>query len=284
MFSKSPKLWIVATPIGNLGDVSFRVKEVLSKVDVILAEDTRKAGIFCSLIGIEKKKFLSLFDQNEDKRIHDVVRLLKEGKEIAIISNAGTPIISDPGYKVVKTCREMGFEISVVPGPCAPIAALVLSGFPPIPFTFLGFLPRSKGDKKKLFLKFKDTQSTLIFFERKSRLVDSIKYLFETLGEREVCIARELTKKHEEVIFINSVNELEKISHLKGELTIVVSPLKNKNKDKKPSINEVKEIILENIKKRKTTKEIIKELMEITSGWTQKELYKIVLELKDKEI
>ncbi len=278
MSLKSPKLWIVATPIGNLGDISFRAKEVLSKVDVILAEDTRKAGIFCSLIGIEKKKFLSLFDQNEDKRIHDVIKLLEEGKEVAIISNAGTPVISDPGYKVVKACREKGFEISVVPGPCAPIAALVLSGFPPIPFSFLGFLPRSKGDKKKLFLRFKDTKSTLIFFERKSRIVDSIKCLFEVLGERKVCIARELTKKHEEVIFIDSTDEIEKISHLKGELTVVVSPMKND--EKKPSIEEIKEIILEKINEHKTTKEIIKELMEITSGWSQKELYKMVLELK----
>ncbi len=278
MCLKSPKLWIVATPIGNLGDVSTRAKEILSQADVILAEDTRKAGVFCSLLGIEKKRFLSLFEHNEEKRIKQVIEFLEQNYNIALISNAGTPIISDPGYKIVKACREKGFDISVIPGPAAPIAALVISGFPPIPFTFLGFLPRKQGAQKELFLQFKNTKTTLIFFERKSRLKKSLEVVFEVLGEREICIAREITKKHEEVIFIRSRKELNSLSDIKGEITVVVSP---ETFNKTPE-DEVENMLKEGIKQNIKIKELIEAVSRQISGWNHKELYKLCVSLKKK--
>ena len=148
----SPRLWVVAGTLGNPGDFSPRARQALQGADLILAEDTRRAGLFFQRHEVVPRGSLrSFFEHNEQERIPFVLKVLEQGRDVALISDAGTPLIGDPGYRLVRACREAGFSVSPVPGPCAPVAALCASGLPPSPFTFLGFLPRQAGDKKRLF-------------------------------------------------------------------------------------------------------------------------------------
>ena len=193
-------LWVVATPLGNLGDLSPRAGEVLELADVVLAEDTRRTGLLFARVGLPKPRLMSLHEHNEQARIDTVLGLLHQGLRVAVVSDAGTPLIADPGYKVVRAVRTAGFPVVPVPGPAAPITALMACGLPPYPFTFLGFLPRKPGDIRKILTPFADLGMTLVFFERKSRVAVSLAVAFEVLGGREFCLARELTKEHEEFI------------------------------------------------------------------------------------
>jgi 16S rRNA (cytidine1402-2'-O)-methyltransferase len=145
----SARLWVVATPLGNPGDLSPRAREVLAAADLLLAEDTRRAGLLFQRLGIRSKGFLSLFEHNEEARIGTVLAALERGESVALFSDAGTPLLSDPGFRLVRACREAGFAVSPVPGPSAPAAALSASGLPPQPFVFLGFLPRKDGDIRR---------------------------------------------------------------------------------------------------------------------------------------
>lgn len=228
MSLNSTKLWIVATPLGNPGDLSIRAKSVLESVDIVLAEDTRRAGLLCQHCNIVVKKFLSFHDHNEEKKLKHLLTMLSSGKTLALISDAGMPIISDPGYCLVNACRKASIPVSVVPGPSAPITALVGSGIIPYPFTFLGFLPRGIIEQEKIFSSFIMLSHTLVFFERKNRLINTLKNAYTVLGNREVCIARELTKVHEEFLFF-TLGEKITFKNLLGELTVIISPPKEKH-------------------------------------------------------
>lgn len=277
----SPTLWVVATPIGNLGDLSKRAKEILTKVDIVLAEDTRQAGLLLQLTRIQGKRFLSLYEHNEPSRTQTVLSLLRQGKNIALISNAGTPLISDPGYQLIKACQEAGYKVSPVPGPCAPITALMVSGLPPNPFTFLGFLPRKPGEKKRLLAQFVNLKTTLIFFERKSRIVDTLKQAHEVLGSREMCLARELTKQYEEILQCDLSDWQNLPKKWKGEFTVLIGPPKKQKRVS--SQQEVKEIILEEMKKEGRPKQIIQRTLDRIIGWKHKELYEIYLQLQEQK-
>ena len=200
MSLKSPKLWVVATPLGNPGDLSPRAREVLEGADTVLAEDTRRAGLLCQRCGVKAKRFMSFHDHNEESKLDEVLGLLDEGRTLALISDAGLPLVADPGYRLVRACRAAGIPVSVVPGPSAPVTALAGSGIAPQPFAFLGFLPRSRSDQEKTLAPFANLALTLIFFERKDRLGETLSAAHAVLGPRELCIARELTKTHEEYI------------------------------------------------------------------------------------
>jgi 16S rRNA (cytidine1402-2'-O)-methyltransferase len=190
----------------------------------VLAEDTRRAGLVCRRCGIEVRRFVSFHEHNEEKRASELVLCLREGARLALISDAGMPIVADPGYRLVRLCREAGIPVSVIPGPSAPITALAGSGVAPLPFTFLGFLPRDAAGRKKLFSVFARTPGSLVFFERKDRLGASLADAYALLGQRELCIARELTKTHEEFI-VTWLSDYEKASSgLLGELTVVLGP------------------------------------------------------------
>ena len=144
-------LYIIATPIGNLGDITLRALETLEKVEYLLCEDTRNAGILLSNLGIKNKpKLMSFYDEVEDQKIPEVISLLKEGKEVGLVTDAGTPIISDPGWKLIRKCRNLGIPYTSLPGACAAINALVLSGVPSGRFMFLGFLPKKDGERLKI--------------------------------------------------------------------------------------------------------------------------------------
>jgi len=217
---------VVATPIGNDADLSPRARDVLARADAVLAEDTRRAGLFFQRLGIlrARKGFLSLHEHNETGRIPQVLELLAQGQAVALISDAGTPVLADPGFRLVRTCREAGLRVVPVPGPSAPAVALSACGLPPAPYTFLGFLPRQKGQAKKLLARHRATGATLVFFERKDRLAATLSLAAEVLGDREFALCRELTKVYEEFI-LGRLGRLQDVSlDLLGEITVVVGP------------------------------------------------------------
>ncbi len=217
-------LYIVATPIGNLGDISLRALETLRAVDVIASEDTRKTGIMLKHFEISKPQ-VSFFEQNEQKHLPKLIGMLKEGRDVALVSNAGTPGVSDPGFTLVRAALEQGIEVTAVPGPSALIMALVLSGLPVHAFTFRGFPPRKSGARQRFLAVDKDSPHTLIFYESPYRLVDFLKDALVVYGDRPAAAANDLTKKFEAVTR-GLLSEL--IAHfgaeekLLGEYTVVI--------------------------------------------------------------
>ncbi len=194
-----PTLYIVPTPIGNLGDITQRALDVLSSVDVIAAEDTRHTGKLLSHFNIQTKTF-ALHDHNEQQKAQVLVEKLLSGESIALVSDAGTPLISDPGYHLVSQCRQAGVKVVPLPGACAVITALSASGLPSDRFSFEGFLPaKSKGRKDK-FMEIAKVERTCIFYESPHRITESLQDMLSVLGpEREVVLARELTKTYETI-------------------------------------------------------------------------------------
>ena len=185
MSLSSGRLWVVATPLGNPGDLSPRARETLAAVDGVLAEDTRRAGLLLSRCGVSAAAFTSFHEHNEEARLPQALGWLKEGKQLALVSDAGTPLLSDPGYRLVRACREAGIRVSPLPGPSAPAAALSASGLPPYPFVFLGFPPRKQSEREAFFLPYARLSATVVFFERKDRLAATLETLFRLFGPRE---------------------------------------------------------------------------------------------------
>lgn len=281
MSSRSPTLWVVATPIGNRGDLSERCRATLEAADVILAEDTRQAGLLCQGLGLQNKRFVSLFEHNEAARIEQAVSLLEQGQSLALISNAGSPVISDPGYQLVRACLQSGYTVSPIPGPSAPMAALMVSGLPPIPYTFLGFLPRKAGEKRRLLDSFGRLATTLIFFERKSRLSESLGLAHERLGPRQACLARELTKRYEELIHFR-LGEWDRLPEsFKGEFTILIGP--EDKQARRTSDQEVQALLRQRLGQGDSAREAARRVQSETRGWSSKELYSLFLDLKQEQ-
>lgn len=267
-------LWIVATPLGNLGDLSPRARETLARVDGILAEDTRRAGLLLSRCGIEPPAFTSLHDHNETDRLDTVLAWLGEGKQLALVSDAGTPLLSDPGFKLVRACREAGITVSPVPGPAAPLAALSACGLPPQPFVFLGFPPRKESERLAFFAPYASLPATLVFFERKDRLRSSLAAARRMLGPREGCIARELTKTHEEFIPF-SLDNLDCVpAELLGEMTVVLGPPTGNFRTDNA---EVDRVIASEKERGGKPRELARRVQSRVGGWTAKELYLRIL-------
>jgi len=194
----SAGLYIIATPIGNIEDISLRALDILKKADLIACEDTRVSGKLTSYFDIPTKK-LPYHDHNADEMRPKLISMLKEGRRIALISDAGMPLISDPGYKLVAECAAQDIPMTCVPGPSASLTALVLSGLPTDKFMFAGFLPPKSAARRAALAEIKTVPATLIFYETGPRLADSLADMLDILGERNAAIARELTKKFEEV-------------------------------------------------------------------------------------
>lgn len=221
-------LSVVSTPIGNLGDCSARMREVLTRCDAIVCEDTRVTGHLLSLIGLEKKPLISMHGYSDDSRLEHIAQLLTDGKHVALVSDAGTPGISDPGYAVVSRARSLGTHIEAIPGPAAFLVALSASGLPVDAFTYLGFLPLKKG-RKTLIASIADMPHTVVFYESVHRVQRTLLELHGALqaqSDRTIVVARELTKLHEEVR-CSPVRDLPALAAsltLKGEFVIVVGP------------------------------------------------------------
>ena len=214
-------LYVIGGPIGNLEDITLRALKVLRSLDVLLCEDTRRTRIILDKYGI-KVKTLSYNEHNEIKRIPEVMELLEAGHKVGIMSDAGTPCISDPGYRLVREARKRGFKVSPVPGPSAVVAALSVSGLPTDSFAFEGFLPRKKEKRRKKLQELAEERRTVVIYESVHRIERLLEELQEIFGDREVCLARELTKLHEEVLFGKLSEVREKLKTVKGEFVITI--------------------------------------------------------------
>jgi 16S rRNA (cytidine1402-2'-O)-methyltransferase len=217
-------LYIVSTPIGNLEDITVRGLRILREVDLIAAEDTRRSGMLLQHFGIQKP-LTSFFQGNEQKKKDFVLSRLEEGKNVALVSDGGTPGISDPGYPLIRAAIEKGIPVIAIPGPCAAIVSLSVSGLPTDAFRFRGFLPRKSTKRREVLREWIEACETLVFYESPHRIGETLQDILDILGDRQMALGRELTKVHEEVLrgrVSDLLNELAK-RKLKGEMTLVIS-------------------------------------------------------------
>lgn len=225
MFQKSydgsPNVYLIPTPIGNLEDITLRAINILKEVDVIFSEDTRVTSLLLTHLGI-KKKLISSHEYNETENQNKFLSLLSEQKNIGIVTDRGTPIISDPGYELVKIAIKNGYNVVGLPGPTALIPALITSGLSPSPFLFYGFLNSRKSKRLKELEELKQEKATLIFYESPHRLKQMLVDVENVLGDRKISISREISKKYEEVIRGKISEILENFDNIKGEFVIVV--------------------------------------------------------------
>jgi 16S rRNA (cytidine1402-2'-O)-methyltransferase len=216
-------LYLVGTPIGNLGDLSERARSTLRAVDVVAAEDTRRTGLLLRSAGVDAR-LVSMFEGNEERRAAELVRRLERGADVAVVTDGGMPAISDPGYRVVRLAIDRGIEVRVVPGPSAATAALVLSGLPTDRFAFEGFLPRRRGERAARLRVLRDEPRTIVLFESPRRVATLLREVVSILGDRDVALCRELTKLHEEVRRGAAMEVLETLGDdpVRGEVVLVV--------------------------------------------------------------
>jgi 16S rRNA (cytidine1402-2'-O)-methyltransferase len=216
-------LWLVATPIGNLGDLSARAREVLGDVDLVACEDTRRTGRLLSGLRI-KVPLISFFEGNEGQRVPELLRHLEDGEDVALVSDGGMPAVSDPGFRLVNACVEAGVDVRVVPGPSAVIAALVVSGLPTDRFVFEGFLPKKPGERRRRLESLRHEPRTIVVFESPLRVQTLLRDVLVAIGDREIAVARELTKMHEEVVRGRVSHVLSRLgdAELKGEVVVVI--------------------------------------------------------------
>ncbi|MBR5370248.1 MAG: 16S rRNA (cytidine(1402)-2'-O)-methyltransferase [Bacilli bacterium] len=220
-YNDTPSLYLIPTPIGNLDDITVRSLNTLKTVDVILCEDTRDTGLLLSHYDI-KKKLVSCHEYNEDKIIDNVVSMLKEGLNVGLVTDQGTPIISDPGYIVSRGVIEAGYNVISLPGATAFVPALTSSGIEPSPFLFYGFLNSKSSKQKTELTALKSLKYTIIFYESVHRMKETLKNMLEVLGDRKIAVCRELSKIHEEIVRDNISNIIPLVDSMKGEFVIVV--------------------------------------------------------------
>lgn len=248
-------LYIVATPIGNLGDISSRALDILTQVDMIACEDTRHTQKLLSNFSI-KNKTLSLHDHNERQRQDYITTLLAEGKSIAMVSDAGTPLISDPGFHIVKHLRSLNFSIVPIPGPCALITALCASGLPTDRFTFEGFLPSKSGARKTTLANLANEERTMVFYDAPRRAIDTVEDIVDVLGaERQIVLARELTKTFETIHNDTAGNLLTWLqgdpNQLKGEMVLIIEGKKIDPQAISPQIIDTLKLLLKELPPKK---------------------------------
>ncbi len=271
----SAGLYVVATPIGHLGDITLRALAVLANVDAIACEDTKHSGILLRAFGIDKPTF-SYHDHNADARRPEILRRIAEGQAVALISDAGMPAIADPGFKLVRDCRDAGYHVTVIPGANAAVTALASSGLPTDQFTFAGFLPPKSAARKKSLIAFKQSAATLIFYESPQRLAESLADMAGILGtDRPTAVARELTKIYEEMR-CGTLGELAThyaANEAKGEIVILVG----KSEDAGAEKIDIDALLSERLK-HLSVRDAVAEVADMT-GSSKKEVYARALEL-----
>ena len=220
-FNDTNSLYLIPTPIGNLEDITIRSLNILKKVDVVLCEDTRDTGVLLKNYDI-KKKLISCHEFNEKKIIDNVLNMLKNGKNIGLVTDQGTPIISDPGYIISRAVIDAGFNVVSLPGATAFVPALTSSGIEPSPFLFYGFLNPKKNKQIQELKSLSHLKYTLIFYESVHRLKETLRNMLDVLGNRRIALCRELSKIHEEICRDNISNILSLVDDMKGEFVIIV--------------------------------------------------------------
>lgn len=277
-------LYIVGTPIGNLDDITVRAINTLKSVDVILAEDTRQTLKLLNHFDISKH-MISYHRHNEDEKISKVVEFLDNNKNLALVSDAGMPVISDPGQNLIKYLVEHKYNIEVIPGVTALVTALVKSGLDSTRFTFEGFLSVNKKQRKERLKSLSNETRTMIFYEAPHKIIYTLKDMLEYFGNRKICIARELTKLHEEFRYTSieeSIKEIEK-NGIKGEIVLLIEgmcedDLKQKEQENLLKLNSV-ELVREYIKNGDTKKDAIKKVARL-KGVNKDAVYKECIDIK----
>lgn len=234
-YDGSPTLYLVPTPIGNMDDITIRAINTLKNVEAIFSEDTRVTGILLKYFDI-KKKLISNYEYNESKNLDLAIKYLEEGKDIALVSDAGSPIISDPGFEMAKYVISKGYNVVALPGATAFVPALSTSSINPMPFLFYGFLNSKESKRKKELLELKDIKYTIIFYEASHRILETIDNIREIMGDRHISISREISKKYEQVYRGTCSEVLDMLQELKGEFVIVVQYQKSESVDNTLSI------------------------------------------------
>lgn len=273
-----PGLYLVATPIGNLRDMSFRGLDTLSAASLVVCEDTRVSGKLLAYFGISKP-LLPYNDHNAERQRGPILKKIRDGEAVAFINDAGSPLVSDPGYKLVRECIESGLSVTAIPGAASPIAALQLSGLPSDQFCFTGFLPPKSTARRKALEAWKSVDATLIAFETAPRLADALGDIRAVLGEREVAVAREITKLHEETRR-GKVSELiefyEKNGAPKGEIVLVIGtapPAALSEDEIKARLHK----LLKTMSKAEAAASVAAD-----TGWPRKKVYDLALEIAKK--
>lgn len=275
------RLYIVATPIGNLGDISQRARDVLNSADIIAAEDTRVTKKLFSLLGLSlQKKFIVYEDHSENDKFQEIIDFINQGKVVALVSDAGSPLISDPGYKLVRECRKQNIKISVIPGACAVVCALQLSGLPTNRFMFAGFVPNKEKARIDLFSELKAINTTLVLYETANKIEKTLSALEKIMPNREIAIVREITKMYEECLSGTASVLISRIKEnpLKGELVLVIEP---------PHEVDNTDIDLAEIIQAELKNHSLKEAVKIISdkyNLKRNDVYEKALEIKNKNL
>ncbi len=276
----SGTLYVVATPIGNLEDMTFRAVRILQEVALIAAEDTRHSRKLLDHYAI-KTALISYHEHNEEQRSAQLLERLQAGESLALISDAGTPCIADPGYRLVSRCREAGLSVAAVPGPSALVAALSISGLPTDAFRFIGFLPAKSHGRRKLLEQFNDEQQTIAFYEGPHRLLACLQDIVDVCGaERQLSVARELTKRHEELF---SGTAAEAVAYyaagkVRGELVLLLGPAA----PRKPQGTVKEELARLHADSDLSWKQVVKQVAK-DFGLPGSDVYKESLGLREKE-
>ena len=269
-------LYVVGTPIGNLEDITLRALRILKEVSLVAAEDTRSAGFLLSHYDIHVP-ITSLFEHNEMQKLDQILAQLASG-DVALISEAGMPGLSDPGYRLIKAAIEAGVEVVPIPGPSALTAALVVSGLPTDSVVYLGFLPRKRSARRQLLAQARDQRRTLVAFESPHRLVESLSDIQEVLGERPVAVARELTKLYEQVVrgTVREVLQHFEAEPPRGEITLVIGglPADEAAWTEDRVRDSLRSLLAQNITKSEAARLVSRE-----AGWPRRKVYRIALEL-----
>ena len=271
------KLYIVGTPIGNLGDFSPRAVETLSNCDFIAAEDTRVTVKLLNHFGI-KKNMVSYFEHNRRERGEMIVSRILAGESCALVTDAGMPAISDPGEDLVKLCHDNGIKVESVPGPCAFTTALALSGMPSGRFTFEGFLSVNKPSRREHLDSLKNETRTMLFYEAPHKLGATLKDMYSTFGDRDIAIVREITKIHEQVIktTLSKSVELYADGSLKGEIVLVIRGAELAETEEKLTIEDAVDLARKSVENGLSVSEAAKQAAKI-SGFKKGDIYKMLI-------
>jgi 16S rRNA (cytidine1402-2'-O)-methyltransferase len=273
-----PGLYVIPTPIGNLGDITLRALDVLTRVDLIFAEDTRSSGLLLSRYGI-KKPMKSFHDHNEDEKIHDVIAAMQKNMRVGLVADAGMPLIADPGFRLMRLCRDQKIAVTVLPGANAALTALAGSGLPTDAFSFHGFLPSSRGKRQSLLQDLSTRAETLIFYEAPHRLLACLEDITHVAPARPVVIARELTKLYEES---RAGTAAELLSHYKnhpakGEIVILLGGTSfEESKLDEDDLDAVLRTAMQKLSLRDAVALVAK-----TTSWPKKTIYAAALRLSD---
>ena len=271
--NEMPTLYLVPTPIGNLNEMNPRAIEILNKVDVIACEDTRTSGSLLKHFDIHNR-LIAYHNFNEESSANGILELLRDGKNIALISDAGYPLINDPGQKIVTLAASEGFNVVPVSGPSAFLNALVASGLVAQPFIFIGFLPQSHSDRVKKLKEYENYPMTMIFYEAPHRIEKCLKDCMEVFGDRKMTLARELTKMHEEFLRGTISEILDVVDELRGEMVIVMDG-NHEDKTKAIDMNTIIEMVNASVENGMSTKDAVKDAAKKT-GISKNRIYDAV--------